>query len=55
MTHVTKVVAREKTRSYIECASKDDFILHAIETYCCFHSHFNLFFIFCAQVTIVRQ
>jgi hypothetical protein len=42
------MVVEEKTRSYAERAQGDDFILLDIETYECFHSYFDSFFIVCA-------
>jgi hypothetical protein len=44
-THATTMVAQEKTRSYIEQTPNDDFIPLDIETYGCFHSCFDSFFI----------
>jgi len=53
ITHVMKVVIQEKTRLYMECALKDDFIpLLPIETYDYFHFHFDSFLISCTHVTI---
>jgi hypothetical protein len=42
------MVAQEKTQAYVKRAQGDDFILFAIKTYGCFHSHFDSFFIACA-------
>jgi hypothetical protein len=39
------MVAQEKTQSYVEQMLGDDFIPFAIETYGCFHFHFDSFFI----------
>jgi hypothetical protein len=50
--HATIVVIQEKTRSYMEHASRNDFIPLAIEIYGCFHSYLNLFFIYCVQAII---
>jgi hypothetical protein len=43
ITHAMIIVMQEKTQSYVKCTLKDDFIPLAIETYGCFHSHFDLF------------
>jgi len=48
ITHVITMAAQEKTRSYAEQTLGDDFIFFVIETYGCFHSHFDSFFIACA-------
>jgi hypothetical protein len=45
ITHVTTMVTQEKTQSYVERTLGDDFIPFAIETYGCFHFHFDSFFI----------
>jgi hypothetical protein len=42
------MVAQEKTQSYVKQTLGDDFIPFAIETYGCFHFHFDSFFIACA-------
>jgi hypothetical protein len=39
------MVAQEKTQSYVKQTLGDDFIPFAIETYGCFHFHFDSFFI----------
>jgi hypothetical protein len=39
-THAMIIVTQKKTRSYVECTSKDTFIPLAIKTYGCLHSHF---------------
>jgi hypothetical protein len=48
ITHVTTVVAQEKTSSYVEQTLSDDFIPFAIEMYGCLHFCFDSFFITCA-------
>jgi hypothetical protein len=48
-THVMKMVAKEKTRSYTKQTLGDDFIPLAIETYGCFDS----FLIACAHTIIM--
>jgi hypothetical protein len=53
--HAMTMVAQEKTRSDIKQTPDDDFIPLAIETYGCFHSHFDSFFITCAQTIIVHH
>ncbi len=55
ITHVAMMVVEEKTRSYAERAQGDDFIPLDIETYECFHSYFDSFFIVCAQTIIARH
>jgi hypothetical protein len=37
------MVVQENTESYVERTLGDDFIPLAIETYGCFHSHFDFF------------
>jgi len=55
ITHATLMDAEEKTWSYVKRTLSKDFIPLAIETYGCFHFHFNSFLITCAQNTIVRH
>ncbi len=55
ITHVTTVVAQEKTRSYKEQVLGNDFIPFAIETYGCLHFHFDSFLISCVHANIVRH
>jgi len=52
ITHATKVVIQEKTQSYMEHASRNDFIPLAIEIYGCFHSCLNLFSIYYVQTIV---
>jgi hypothetical protein len=54
-THATMVVIREKTRSYVEWALDNDFILVDIETYGCFHFRFDSFLTTCAQTIIIHR
>jgi len=49
------MAAQEKTRSYTKQAPNNDSIPLAIETYGCFHSRFDSFFIAYAQTTIVNH
>jgi hypothetical protein len=49
------MVAQEKTRSYAKRALGDDFFPLSIETCGCLHSHFDSFFIVCAQTIIARH
>jgi len=51
-THIVTMVAQEKTQSYAEQILGDDFIPLVIETYGCFHSCFDSFFITCAQTIV---
>jgi hypothetical protein len=46
------MVIQEKTQSYVEQTPNIDFILLVIETYGCFHSHFDSLLIACAQTII---
>jgi hypothetical protein len=50
--HAMTIVIQEKTRSYTKCALGDDFIPLSIDTYDCFHSCFNSFFISYVQVIV---
>jgi hypothetical protein len=52
--HVVMMFAQKNTRSYVEWTLGDDFIPLIIETYGCFHSHFDSFLTTCAQTTIVH-
>jgi hypothetical protein len=54
-THAMIIVTQKKTRSYVECTSKDTFIPLAIKTYGCLHSRFNSFFSTCVQATIAHD
>jgi hypothetical protein len=51
-THAMMIVVQEKTRSYIEQTPSDDFIPLVLETYGCFHFHFDSFFTVYVQTTI---
>ncbi len=53
-THAMMMVAQEKTQSYVEWTLDNNFIL-AIETYECFHSHFDSFLTTYAQTIIMRH
>jgi len=53
--HVVIVIIQKKVRSYVVCASGDDFIPLTIETYGCFHFHFDSFFTTCVQIIVVHH
>jgi len=53
--HATIVAVQDKAQSYIEQAPWNDFIPLAIETYNCFHLHFDPFLISCVHASIVRH
>lgn len=52
IAHATIIVIQEKTRSYMEHASRNDFIPFATDIYGCFHSCLSLFFIYCVQAIV---
>lgn len=54
-THAVTIITQDKARSYIEQASRNDFILLAIEISNCFHPHFDFFLIFCIHAYITRH
>jgi hypothetical protein len=51
-THATIIIAQDKAQSYIEWAPRNDFIPLAIETYGCFHPHFDSFLSSCVHANI---
>jgi len=52
ITHATIFSVQNKTQFYIEQMLGVDFIPLAIETYNCFHLHFDSFLTFCVNVNI---
>jgi len=48
ITHAMMMVVQKKTRSYVDRTPNDDFIPLVIETYGCFHFHFDSFLTACA-------
>jgi hypothetical protein len=51
-THTMMMITQKKTQSYIERTLGNDFIPLVIETYRCFHSHFDSLFTIYAYTTI---
>ncbi len=53
--HASIVAVQDKARSYTKQVPGDDFIPLAIETYGCFHLHFDSFLTSHVHATIVRH
>jgi ABC-type transport system involved in cytochrome bd biosynthesis fused ATPase/permease subunit len=52
IAHATMMTAKKNTMIQVKRTQNDDFILFAIETYECFHFHFDSFFTTYAQTII---
>jgi hypothetical protein len=55
LAHATIVAVQNKARSYTEWTLGDDFIPLTIETYDCFHPHFDSFFTSCVHACIAHH
>jgi len=53
--HATIVTIQNKARSYTKWTLRNDFIPLVIETYSCFHLHFDSFFTSCVHACIARH
>jgi hypothetical protein len=53
--HVATIAIQYKAQSYTKRAPRDDFIPLAIETYSCFHPHFDSFLTSCVHACIIHH
>jgi hypothetical protein len=53
--HVATIAIQDKAQSYTKRALGDDFIPFAIETYSCFHPHFDSFLTSCVHACIIHH
>jgi hypothetical protein len=55
IAHVATVATQDNARSYTQQVQGNDFIPLTIETYDCFHPHFDSFFTSCLHANIARH